>query len=131
MASLGFAGFAFRREQRSRAITERLQLLEQHRELWSKVHEHKELKRIKEPNLDLVGEPVTALEREFLNMIFIHFETGWRLAELGSVNSLDTIRTDVKTFFRLPLPAAVWAETKDLRNDEFRRFVDDCLSKKN
>ena len=52
MGSLFVATAALRRDKRSRDVSERLQLLEQHRELWQQVYERPELKRIKERNLE-------------------------------------------------------------------------------
>ena len=129
IGSLCFTAAALRREKRSHDISERLSLLGQHRELWSEMYQRPDLSRVKDPNSDLVAKPISLAEREFLNLVIVHFENGWQLAKAGSVNSLQTMRTDVRTFFSLPIPRAVWEETGVSRDEAFRRFVEGCFSR--
>jgi hypothetical protein len=128
MGSLWLTSATVRRDTRAREASNWLSLLEQHRELWKDLHQRPELSRIMSREVDLVAQPISAAEQEFLNLVVVHFHTGWMLAKAGSTNSLETMATDVRTFFSLPLPHSVWEQTKILRDKEFLHFVEECLS---
>lgn len=127
IAGLLFTAISVRREGRNVHIGERLNLLEQHRDLWAQMFTRPELQRVKHPNPDLISNPISTAEREFLSLVIVHFETGWQLAKAGRVNSLATLRSDASTFFNLPIPRTVWEETKSQRDHQFRRFVEESL----
>jgi hypothetical protein len=128
VGGLLFTGLAARREARSRLTSDRLVLLEQHRELWSEVHRRPELERVVLPSVDLVAHPVSVAEERFLNLVIVHFHTGWQLAVSGVVHSPEIMAADVRSFFALPLPRAVWEQAKAARDPEFVRFVEAALA---
>ena len=70
---------------------------------------------------------VTTAEQEFLNLVFVHFESGWQLAKQGMATPLAVLSLDVRAFFRLPIARAVWDETRWSRNPQFVKFVDRVL----
>jgi hypothetical protein len=129
IGGLMFATLASRRDVKTRRAGELLTLAQAHRELWGELHRRPELSRIRQPQMDLVGNPLTVAEEEFLNVVIVHFFTGWHLARCGSLVTLDVLATDIQTFFCLPLPHAVWESTKSFRDPAFVRFVDECLGK--
>lgn len=116
-----------RRDARAREAANRLLLLEQHRDLWRDVHERPELARVMSTQTDLIAEPISTAEQEFLNLVIVHFHTGWMLAKSGSTNTLETMAADVRTFFSLPIPRSLWEQTKHSRDKAFGRFVDQAL----
>jgi hypothetical protein len=116
-----------RRDARAREATNRLSLLEQHRELWKELHQRSDLFRVRRQDVDLVAQPISTVEREFLNLVIVHFHTGWLLSAAGSTNSPEAMATDVRTFFSLPIPRAVFEETKVLRDRAFVEFVESCF----
>lgn len=128
MGGLLFTGLAARREARSRKTSDILTLLEQHRELWSEVHRRPELARVIQPCVDLVANPLNVPEERFLNLVIVHFHTGWQLAVSGVVHTPEIMAADVRGFFTLPLPRAVWEQSKAGRDPEFVRFVDAALA---
>ena len=77
--------------------------------------------------MDLVANPVTNVEEEFLNLVFVHFNTGWQLAGTGAFVSRDELARDVRSFFSLPLPARVWEQTRHARDSRFCDFIERCL----
>jgi len=108
--------------------TENLQTLaEHHRDLWSKVTGNKELERIFKPDADIEQTPPSIAESEFLNLVFVHFETGWSVAKAGGITTIRDMQLDVRGFFTLPVPRNVWARTKKYRNPKFVRFVEKTL----
>jgi hypothetical protein len=128
VGSLLLATAAARREAKSREIENLLTISEHHRSLWNEAHQRKDLERIFEADLDVLKNPATVAENEFLNLIFAHYQTGWNLSKTGAFVSLDEMKSDVRGFFTLPLPHAVWEKTKKYRNRKFVRFVTRALA---
>ena len=127
VASLLFAAVTVRRESKAHQMTALLALDEQHRDLWSELHRRPELGRVLAPEVDLVGKPVTTAESEFLNTVFVHFCTGWRLAAEHGVFSEDDLRRDLVGFLARPIPHQVWKQTLNIREQRFVAFVEAAL----
>jgi hypothetical protein len=85
-----------------------------------------DLKRVFLKNLDLL-QPPTVAEEEYLNMVIVHYVTGWQMAKVKSVLTPDALAADARAFFSLPLPRAVWEKTKDFRDKRFVRFVERAM----
>jgi len=117
-----------RREAKAREVENLLTLTELHRELWNGISKRPELKRIFQADANVLKKPITVAESEFLNLAFVHFQTGWTVARSGALISLSDLKADVREFFALPLPRSVWENTKTFRNPEFARFVNKSLS---
>ena len=128
IAGLWFATAGFRRDGKARITSDLLALTQEHRELWSEAHRRPDLSRIFRTEVDLVASPITTAEQEFLNLVFVHFETGWQLARQGVATPLAVLSLDVRAFFRLPVVRAVWEETRWSRNPEFVKFVNRVLA---
>lgn len=128
VASLLLTAAAFRRDTRSRKASDLLNLLEQHRQLWGELHRRPELKRILSGEVNLLAEPISLAEEEYVNLIIVHYHTGWMLAHAGTGNNLKALAADIKSFFKLPIANRVWRETKSRRDPEFTQFVDSSLA---
>lgn len=126
VGGLVFTGISIRQSTHARKASDLLTLTDQHRELWNEVYARPGLERIYAPQADLVGKPVTIAEERFLNEVIVHFQMGWQLATAGSLLTLDAMKADVRTFFRLPLPRAVWEATRAGRDPKFIRFIETC-----
>ncbi len=127
MGSLWLTASAARREAKAREIENLLVISEHHRELWAGVHQKPELERIFKEDSNPVAEPPTVAEEEFLNLVFLHYQTTWRIAKIGGIITEKELAADVRGFFSLPLPHAVWEKTKSRRNQQFVRFVGRAL----
>jgi len=127
IGTLLFAGLGLHREASAKEIQNLLTLAEHHRDLWSKISGNKDLVRIFKADADVEQNPPTIAESEFLNLVLVHFETGWSVANAGGITTLLDMQLDVRGFFSLPLPRAVWEKTKKYRNQRFVRFVENAL----
>jgi hypothetical protein len=129
VAGLLFTAKTLRRDLSDRRTGKLLALAEQHRELWSEAVRNPDLCRIFQDEVDLAKAPVTSGEEEFLNVVIYHFNTGWELAKLGELLSMDVFGLDAKTFFCRPIPKAVWLKSRSRRNPAFVAFIDSCLER--
>ena len=130
ITGFSFTALTLRRDAKSRRRTEALALAQQHRELWSEVHRRPELARILQTETNLVEKPISTAEEEYLNLIIVHFNTGWQLAREGALLNVKALAKDVRTFFNLPVPRSVWEQSKSARDPEFVRFIEKTLTKR-
>jgi hypothetical protein len=128
IAGLGFNGWSLRRDGQDRRTTARLSLAQHHRELWADVHRRPDLERLLRDDADLVAQPITTAEDEFLNVVIYHFQTCWELGRSDGLLSLEALRLDARAFFAHPIPLAVWRRSRDRRDREFCRFIEETLS---
>lgn len=124
-----FTAITIRRDTKTRRTTDLLTLVEQHRQLWSELHRRPDLRRVRTKEVDLLSAPLTSAEEEFLNLVFVHFYTNWLMAKGGarSLVPIEAFAADVRGFFSLALPKAVWESTRDGRDPKFVQFVERCL----
>ena len=94
-----------------------------HRELWTEVH-RRDLRGLSKSR---PVAPISLAEEEFLNLVLVHFYTGWQLARLGTGVSMDVLQKDVQSFFARPIPRAIWQKTRGERDVRFVRFVEKCF----
>ena len=127
IGGLIFTAISIRQATNARKASDLLTLTEQHRELWNQVYSRPGLDRIFAASVDLVARPVTVAEAWFMNEVIVHFHTGWQLTCRGSLLALDAVKADVQGFFSLPIPKAVWEQTKSARDPKFVCFIEDCL----
>lgn len=127
IGSLWFTGAYFRQDSKSRQFSNLLAIDERHRVLWGEARQREDLKRVFSADADVVAEPITLSEEEFLRSVIVHFETGWRLEKIMNRGELEALAKDTADFFSLPLPKAVWGKTRHVRNSQFVKFVERAL----
>lgn len=130
IGSLLFTGISLRKDIAARRFSDLLSATAEHRELWSEVHRRSDLERILATQIDLVSRPLTTAEDEFLNIIIVHFQTGWELAKQKGSAALEEFALDARHFFSLPLPHEVWIQSRFRRNPRFVEYIDKCLASK-
>ncbi len=118
-----------RRDTKARRTTDLLSLAQHHRDIWSELHRRPDLRRIIEKDVNLIATPITPAEDEFLNIVFVHYYTGWLLMKNGVFTMIPkrASAADIRGFFSLPIPKAVWQETKQNRDPKFVSYVERCL----
>lgn len=129
IGGLVFTAVSIRQATQARKVSDLLTLTEQHRELWDEVYKRLDLGRVLDPAADLVAKPVTVTEERFLNEVIVHVNTGWQLAKNGSLLTLESLAADVRGLFSLPIPRAVWKESRGIRDPAFVEFVEGCLER--
>jgi hypothetical protein len=129
IASILLTAATMRRDRRSRRISDHLALTTEHRELWADLHKRPDLTRVVSSEVDLLAEPLSTAEEEFLLLVIVHFHTGWLLAKQGSLVDLGVLAQDAGAFFRLPLPKMVWLRTRAIRDPAFVGFIDAACAK--
>jgi len=130
VGGLVFTGVTISRDAKAKEAANLLAFAERHRLFWSEPLERPELRRIFSDRADLSENPITQAEEVFLNLAFVQYEAGWRIAKSVDQNDLKPLKADVRKFFTLPLQRVVWNKTKDFRNPKFVRFVGRTLDER-
>jgi len=117
---------ALRSETKTRRIANLLTVTRNHRELWKEFFEHPELARVLDASVDLAKRPITPGEQKFVNMVVNHISSVYESLKDELVTKQEGLRQDVRSFFSLPLPKAVWEKTKMFQNEDFVKFVESC-----
>lgn len=127
LLGLIFTGLGFARDSRSRRLSNLLALKEEHRELWSTIHDKPELARVLEPELDLVGSPMTNQEEVFLRQMIVHFAVAWELARDGMPLDMAAFQHDAREVFSLPLPKLAWERAFKAQDPRFANFITEAV----
>lgn len=134
ICGLWFSAFAIRQntkaqqeETKARRTSNLLAMTANHRELWKNFPNSPELARVIDPSADVTKQPVTLAERFFVSMIIANTSSVYEALKNELVREQEGLRRDVKGFFSLPVPNAVWSATKLLQNLDFAAFIESCL----
>jgi hypothetical protein len=122
---------ALRSETKTRRIANLLTVTTNHREVWKAFFEHPELARVLDASANLAKKPITPGEQRFVNMVVNHISSVYESLKDELVTKQEGLRQDVRSFFSLPLPRAVWEKTKIFQNADFVKFVEMCRTGQN
>ena len=126
LAGLLFTGYNIRADSRERKVQSVFALTAAHREIWSKVYEHPHLMRVLR-HAEAEPIPVSADEEMFVHLLILHLAASYLARKLGMYFQEDGLRLDIREFFSLPVPKAVWEKSKVYQDDDFVRFVESCM----
>jgi len=127
IGGLWFTAVSLRSETKTRRVANLLTITANHREVWKEIFNRPELSRVIDPSADLAKQPVTPAEEFFVGMILSNTSSVYETLKDELVIKQDGLRRDVKSFFSLPVPRAVWIKTKLLQNQDFAAFIESAL----
>src|SRR5437660_10851603 len=122
IGSLLFTGLTLRQDVKERRTSHDLAITKAHRELWTNLYKRPSLARVLDPNADLSSQPITQEEEMFVLLLVVHLNTA--LEVLRSETPDEALRQDIRWFFSLPIPKAVWEKVKGRQEPAFARFVE-------
>ena len=121
------AAYTLRTNTQERKIGNLFALTTAHREIWSRLHDQKELSRVLSPSANLRNKPVTFEEELFVHSLILHVRAAFKARELGMQFDDDAVAADIGQFFNRPIPRQVWQRSKVFQDREFVDFVDRCI----
>ncbi len=124
IGGLVFTGISLRSEAKSRRISNLIALTQQHRDIWKQLYEQPELVRVLDPSVDLETDPVSREERLLVRFLILYLGAVFKATEFDELLRPDGMAKDVKEFFALPIPGAVWQELKKLQDETLVLFID-------
>ena len=129
IGALCFNAYSLLLSSRIRKVDTLINITQQHRAIWLKFLESPSLKRINKPHLDLTKHPVTDEEMIFVNLIILHLDTVLIAVNKGILPKPSGLDIDIGDLFSLPIPNAVWKQTRTFRDAETIRYVEELLAK--
>jgi hypothetical protein len=127
VSGLWFTAVSLRSETKTRRIANLLTITANYREIWKEFYDSPELVRVVDPAANVAKKPVTPAEDFFVLMIISHISSVYEALKDELVTKQEGLRRDVRSFFSLPVPNAVWTKTKLLQNQDFAAFIESAL----
>ena len=123
-----FTCITLRRDSHSRRISSLFQITANHRDVWEKLLTQPKLHRVLSAKADLVRKPVTVDETLFVGFLILHLNSAHQAIRNRLLDAPEGLATDIRTFFALPIPRAVWADRRRFQDNEFIAFVERHLN---
>jgi hypothetical protein len=124
VANLFLSLWVMRREAHSQRASNIIRLTEQHRDLWKELFARPSLSRVLKKKADLARDPLTDDESVFVGLLVLHLNSTYVAIEAGIIKRPDGLAPDIRGFFSLPVPNAVWKKTRHLHDADFVAFVE-------
>jgi hypothetical protein len=118
--------FTIHKDEKARRISNLIAVTEQYNRIWHKFYERPELSRVLKTDVDLKRRPVSDSEWLFVKILILHLDTVRRATKAKAFVKLDGLQNDVREFFALPIPKAVWTKIKMFQDEDFVLFVESC-----
>jgi len=127
IGGLWFTAISLHSETKTRRIANLLTITANYREVWKEFFRSPELARVIDPVANVAKKPVTPAEDFFVSMVISHTSSVYEALKDELLTQQEGLRRDVKSFFSLPVPKAVWTKTKLLQNQDFAAFIESSL----
>ena len=124
VAGLVFTALSLRLDEKTRRISNLLEITQGHREIWTALYERPELSRLLDHAADVARTPVTAEEEVFVGLLILHLNSAFHAMKAGVFTTPDGLRRDIKEFFSLPAIKSIWRKMRFFQDAEFIRFVE-------
>lgn len=66
-----------------------------------------------------------------LVLIILHLSAAYRATHTGQTLGLDGMEKDVKQFFNLPIPRAIWEDMRHYQDKDFSDWIDGHITNVN
>ena len=109
-------------------ITKTIAVNGQYSQIWHEFYERPELARILKKGVDLNKQPISNDEALFVKTLFLHLDVVRRTMKAGIFVKIQGLQKDIRDFFTLPIPKAMWEKIKPFQDRDFVAFVESCLT---
>lgn len=127
IGSLLLAAYATLRDVRTRKVTNYLQLIAYHRDVWRMTMELDGLSRIRQSEVSASDAPITDKESQFLSFLFLHITCSYELRRSNSLAVIEKLEYDIADLMKFPLVRQFWVKNQRFYNSDFVEFVDWCV----
>jgi len=120
-----FTAHTIRKDERARKIGNLIAVNQQYSDIWREIYDRPELARVLGKDADLKKQPVSDQEQFFVKMLIQHLQTVHWAMKMGVFVRIQGLQKDVREFFALPIPKAVWENIKPFQDSNFVRFIEE------
>ena|SRR6266404_5789917 len=128
IGSLLFTAAAFRTDAKARRISNLITITDHHREIWTQLLNRPGLSRVLKAVVDFRREPLTQEEELFVNLLILHLNAAYHALSGGMLVKPEQLQKDIRSFFSLPIPRAVWRKSRTFQDENFATFVEAILN---
>jgi hypothetical protein len=128
VGSLLLAIYTTRKDEWARRIGNSIAINDQYRKIWKDVYEHPELARVLDVEAD--AKDISIGEEFFVTTLISHLSTVFRAMKHGEFVKLEGLERDVREFFALSIPKAIWEKLRPFQDGKFVAFMENCLAEK-
>jgi hypothetical protein len=125
IGSLSLAAYSTWKDVQARRIGNSIAINGQYRTIWKDVYEHPQLARVLDKEAD--AKDISIGEEMFVTTLVAHLGTVFRAMKHGEFVKMEGMEKDVREFFALPIPKAVWKKLKPLQDANFAKFIESAL----
>lgn len=127
VGGLFYTARAMRLQAKAQIIESRFHQIERQAAIQEALATRPELARIHDPHANLAAEPVSNDELRFVKMMISHLYGSYFAMKNGALNKPDGLELDIKTFFALPIPKAIWRQLRVYQDKDFRHWVERAM----
>jgi hypothetical protein len=127
IGSLAIASYSTRRDERAQKVGNSLTINGGYQEIQKQLIFHPNLERVFDEKADIEHEPISIQEEAFVKMTIAQLSTVCRAMKQGEFVELEGLERDIRGFFGLPIPKAVWEKFKPVQDRSFVLFVEKSL----
>lgn len=129
VGGLLLTAYTIHREGQARRIANLIAITERHGQIWEQLFQNPGLSRVRKRDVDLEKQPITEEERVFVKMLIVHLDTVRQAIKTGMFVRIDGLKQEIRDFFQLPIPRAVWESVKPYQNAVFVMFIETNLTR--
>lgn len=127
IASVTIATIALFSDNKTSRVSNLLTLTQNHHELLKPLFRNADLSRVQDTEVDLEAKPLTEAETAYINVRIQHLFSAYRAMQDDLTIRPEGFEADIRDFFSLPLPKAVWDKIRPFQNRDFVAFVESTL----
>jgi hypothetical protein len=118
-----------RQARKAEQVRNQLAVVENHRSIWILPFTHPELERVLESEANLTEKPISTRERLFVTFLLLHLKSVLVAQKSDMFIAAKHLDRDIASFFRLPIPNAVFTRAKDLQDPEVVALIERELNR--
>jgi hypothetical protein len=115
---------AIHRDKTKERVQNRIHFTERHAELSRQQHLDPRLARLQRMDIDLTKAPLTKHEEYHVQEQIHHLAATHFAAKNGVFTLASALPEDIRSYFQLPIPLAVWKKAKRFHEPDFVEFVE-------
>jgi hypothetical protein len=117
-----------REARKAEQVRNQLTITENHRDIWVLQLAYPELERVLKPDSNLTEKPVTTQESLFVTFLLLHLKSVLIAQKSDMFIAAKQMDKDIASFFRLPIPHAVYERAKSLQDPEVIAVIEAALN---
>lgn len=128
VGGLLLTAYTIHREGQARRIANLIAITERHGQIWEQLFHNSGLSRVRKSDVDLEKQPISDEEMVFVKMLIVHLDTVRQAMNAGMFVRIEGLKQEIRCFFQLPIPRAVWEKMKQYQNADFVAFIEKNLT---